>query len=133
MVGINSSFYSIASKDYWSILEKVEWMTAVDNQTELLYLKPKFPKRILRLEGKRITLEGYLEAKNGCWSLKRYLSSRGQYHDANPGLSEVVNLVFESPFLSPQKRLSRVQGKLKLHKNLQNNSIYSLENVVVLE
>lgn len=133
LVVLSSSFQqSNSKKNYWTILEKIEWTTAVD-AAELLYLKPKYSKRVQRLEGKRIVLEGYIQKENNHWVLKRYLSSRGQYHDTPPGISEVIRLSFKQPISLSNTISGTVKGRLKLHRKVQDNTIYSLENVVLIE
>jgi len=128
------SFRQEKTKNYWKILESVKLTSAVEETTEFLYLKPRYPPKVRRLEGKAIRLEGYLVylGRKG-YVLTKYLSSRGQHRSLAPGPKEMVVLSLSPHIRYRRNRLVEVEGQLKLNRNNPKEPIYTLKNVNCLD
>lgn len=120
--------------DYWDTLEQVKLKTAVLDDTEFLYLKPIFSKKVKRLEGKWIVLEGYFHnlGTNG-FMLTKYLSSKGQYRSLRPGPKETVALEMTTPEALKNHHWIRVKGILSLNATDPNQPIYELKEAYCLK
>ena len=119
-------------KDYWRILESVKLRSAVIEETEYLYLKPKFNKKLRRLNGKKIKLEGYLSFDGEAYILTKFLSSRGQCRSLGPGPKQTISLDLSTAIEFRTNKWVLVAGNLKLNENQPIEPIYRLQNTACL-
>ena len=120
----------------WKTLSKVTFKKQVD---ELLGFKidvPVFGKEVRALEGKEITLRGYIIPTDGYKNQKHFVFSAFPYNMCffcgMAGPETVIEVGCKDPIVYVADAVT-IRGTLQLNSSDNNQFIYSLRNVVKLQ
>ncbi len=120
----------------WKTLSKVTFKKQTD---ELLGLKidvPVFGKEVRALEGKEITLRGYIIPTDGYKNQKHFVFSAFPYNMCffcgMAGPETVIEVGCKDPIIYVPDAVT-IRGTLQLNSSDNNQFIYSLRNVVKLQ
>ena len=117
------------AENYWNILAKVDFKVEEDEYGELYV--PEFSSEIKSLEGKEITLQGFIIPFEGMVKPKHIILSSlpvDACFFCGTGGPETVAEVFLKDDLKYTARPVRIKGKLRINKDDINELMYVLEN-----
>ncbi len=117
------------TSNYWNILAEVSYKVEEDEYGELYV--PEFSSGITALEGKEITLQGFIIPFEGMFKPEHLILSSlpiDACFFCGTGGPETVAEVFMENEVKYTARPVRIKGKLKVNRNDLNELMYVLEN-----
>jgi hypothetical protein len=115
--------------NYWNILAEVSYKMEEDEYGELYV--PEFSSEVKELEGKEITLQGFIIPFEGMFKPMHLILSSlpiDACFFCGTGGPETVAEVFMENEIKYTARPVRIKGKLKVNRNDLNELMYVLEN-----
>ena len=132
-VFINNAF---AQKDMWKTLSKITYKKQYDEMMGFKVDIPVFSKAIQELEGKEITVKGYIIPTEGYKSHKEFVFSAFPYNMCffcgNAG-AETVMEVYAKEAIKYSTEAVTLKGILRLNDGDINALIFSLEDAVLVK
>lgn len=123
----------IGVTSFWVILSKITYKKEYDALLGLKVDKPIFSKEVKALEGKEITLKGYIIPTDGFKSHKEFVFSAFPYSSCffcgQAGPETVIEVQAKEAILYTSETIE-IKGKLKLNPTDVNRLMYSLTEVV---
>jgi len=120
----------------WEILSKVTFQDQLQNPAVYGMPKPIFMPEVKALEGKTITLDGFIFPMEGKTEAKNFILSSlpiaNCFFCGNGGPETVVEIFAEDPVRYTEKKI-KVRGKLLLSDANPNGLPYSLSEAVLVK
>ena len=131
-----SVFGQSDSANNWKTLSKITYKKEMDELMGFKIDKPVFSDPIKALEGKEVTLKGYIIPVEGYKSHKEFIFSAFPYNMCffcgGAGPETVIEVESIQPIEYTAESIT-IKGKLRLNSEDINRLMYKLEEVVVVE
>lgn len=116
---------------YWKILSKVKFKNTFDKKTEQITYAPIFGKHIEQLEGKTITIKGYMipaDLARGKMTLSAYPFA-SCFFCGQAGPESVIEVEPKEPLIFRMDKPITIKGVLKLNREDPFRLLYIMEKV----
>jgi hypothetical protein len=125
-----------AQSDNWKVLSKISYKKEFDEMMGFRVDKPVFSAEIQALDGKEITMKGYIIPIEGYKSHKEFIFSAFPYASCffcgAAGPETIMEVVAKEPIKYTEEAIT-IKGKLTLNSKDINKLMYRLSEVVKLK
>lgn len=114
---------------YWKVLQDVNYRSNFDKETGEILYEPVFGKKVLKLDGKKIFLKGYIipaDMSGGKMTLSAFPYS-SCYFCGGAGPETVIEVDADGPIIYRMDKPIELEGVLKLNTEDPLRLIYILE------
>ena len=127
---------AFAQTDTWKVLENVTYKSKYDKMLGIQVDVPIFGKKVKAIEGKEVTIKGYIIPLEGYKDQAYFVFSAFPYNmcffcgGAGP---ETVMEVYTKQSIKYTSKIITIKGKLALNDKDANQLMYSLKNATLVE
>ncbi len=121
--------------NYWHILENVTLKNIYNPFTEDFSSSPTFGKKVLKLDGKKINLSGFIipaDLTKGRMTLSKF-SYSSCYFCGAAGPESVIEIEAKTPIIYRMDKAIRLQGTLRLNKKDEEGDYDPFRLLYILE
>ncbi len=136
VLGFGESLRAQTTAAGWSTMARVTFTKEYDELLGLKVDKPVFSKAVKELDGKQVTLKGYVIPTEGYKSHKEFVFSAYPYSSCffcgGAGPETVVEVLAKAPVEYSADAIT-LSGKLRLNSSDPNALMYTLEEATVVK
>lgn len=128
--------FTSPSANVWELLMKVKWVKKYDKKTKTNAYAPKFTKEIQALNGKQITIRGYLIPVDlygdGDFAIISALPVANCFFCGGAGPETVMEVYTKQKIKADRSGKVTFRGRLELNPNNADHLIYILRDAKVM-
>lgn len=122
-------------KDYWETMEDFIMKNKFDKETQQFTRLPKFGKNLLKLDGKKIYLQGYIipaDMTKGRMTLSKF-SYSSCYFCGAAGPETVIEIVAKNPIIYRMDKPIILEGTLRINRTTEDREYDPFRLLYILE
>lgn len=136
LLAILSLSFTLPSASVWEVLMKVKWVKKYDKETKTNAYAPQFTKEIQALNGKQITIRGYLIPVdlygNGDFAIISAMPVANCFFCGGAGPETVMEVYTNQKIKADKSGKITFKGRLELNPDNADHLIYILRDAKVM-